>query len=633
MRFLRPRIRPIGVMDLKVVKQTLIRYEPGEIAHIENVLQSEIRLREHRRLRQTEEILVREVETGEESEKDLESTERFELKKESEESIKEETNLRAGVNVSASYGFVSVNAYGEYASSTAREQSNRTASSFAKSIVEKSISKVSEKIREERTRRTLEEFEEKNKHEFQNQSGGHIVGIYRWVDKYYRIREFDYGRRLTYEFVIPEPATFYLFARSEQLKEGEVPLYPERPRIMVETDWEDLNSPEQITRENYLTLLDGRRNEGIKAPPLANIKLQGGYVIENTGGDFPVSKLLDAVRIPEGFVAGTITINNMVSRTYAGDALHTIDRGSSFSSSPDGSYYYAVTTGGAGVNEAIKVVATKNEDTKKHVALFEVDCVPMVTTVRKWQIEVYDNAMADYEKRRMDHEEKLAALAARGGIQISGNNPLINRDIERRELKQGCLLTWTGGDVWSLTLAPRWFTPDPEGMPPANYPFLDPWNEVSENRVAVKFFEEAFEWENMTYEFYPYYVGMPEKWVEMLSIQDNDPLFEKFLRAGAACVRVPVKKERTAGVLYFQKTGNFWTGDDDAVPAFDPRDPEGALYNSYIAEIEADDTLEHIDQDVTIDRDDPDTHVVKVPTSLVWLQQDTNLLPDLEGGA
>jgi hypothetical protein len=34
----RPVIRPLGIGDLKVVKQTLQRYVAGEVAHIENVL-------------------------------------------------------------------------------------------------------------------------------------------------------------------------------------------------------------------------------------------------------------------------------------------------------------------------------------------------------------------------------------------------------------------------------------------------------------------------------------------------------------------------------------------------------------------------------------------------------------------
>ena len=50
-------VHNIGKADLKVVKQKLIRYQTGEIAHIENVLKGESKERKHRQLDRTENIL------------------------------------------------------------------------------------------------------------------------------------------------------------------------------------------------------------------------------------------------------------------------------------------------------------------------------------------------------------------------------------------------------------------------------------------------------------------------------------------------------------------------------------------------------------------------------------------------
>lgn len=104
---MRPSIEPVGVGDLKVVKQKLVRYEAGEVAHIENVLAREKRERQHRRLRQFEEILTEEQEREEESRRDLQSTERFELQSETQRTIQSETTFEAGVDLSAGYGPVS----------------------------------------------------------------------------------------------------------------------------------------------------------------------------------------------------------------------------------------------------------------------------------------------------------------------------------------------------------------------------------------------------------------------------------------------------------------------------------------------------------------------------------------------
>ena len=99
-----PVIKPAGVGDLTVTKYMLIRYEPGEVAHIENVLASEKRDREHRRLRQFEEIERRELEREEESVRDLQTTERFELKYESEKTIQSETSFQAGIQATGGWG-------------------------------------------------------------------------------------------------------------------------------------------------------------------------------------------------------------------------------------------------------------------------------------------------------------------------------------------------------------------------------------------------------------------------------------------------------------------------------------------------------------------------------------------------
>jgi len=80
-------IAPAGVADLLVVKQQLKRYEAMDIAHIENVLKGEAKVREHRRLRQTEELTFRETEITTSEERELESTDRYEMKRESEQTI------------------------------------------------------------------------------------------------------------------------------------------------------------------------------------------------------------------------------------------------------------------------------------------------------------------------------------------------------------------------------------------------------------------------------------------------------------------------------------------------------------------------------------------------------------------
>lgn len=98
-------IRPIGVCDLKIVKQILIKYEAGEIAHIENILKGESKERTHRKLETIENFISDDTINENESSKENQSAERNEMQKEAQKTINETSNTN--VNASISYkGFV-----------------------------------------------------------------------------------------------------------------------------------------------------------------------------------------------------------------------------------------------------------------------------------------------------------------------------------------------------------------------------------------------------------------------------------------------------------------------------------------------------------------------------------------------
>src|SRR5690606_38166979 len=79
-----PGVRIAGIGDLIVVRESHKRYEAEEIAHIENILPLEERVRQHRSVRTTESIFEQETQQESESERDLRTSDRFELQSESE---------------------------------------------------------------------------------------------------------------------------------------------------------------------------------------------------------------------------------------------------------------------------------------------------------------------------------------------------------------------------------------------------------------------------------------------------------------------------------------------------------------------------------------------------------------------
>jgi hypothetical protein len=91
-----------------VARETLVGYQAREIAHIENILPGEEKLRKHERVDTREEVV--EVETLRETEKehDSQTTDRFELQNQSQSAIQENFTAKAGVNTSGQYGLTKV---------------------------------------------------------------------------------------------------------------------------------------------------------------------------------------------------------------------------------------------------------------------------------------------------------------------------------------------------------------------------------------------------------------------------------------------------------------------------------------------------------------------------------------------
>ena len=99
-----PVIQDAGVADLLVVKQHILRYEATEIAYIENIMKGETRSREHRYLDRFEETLLYEKESTVDTEKETESTERFEMNRETSKTIEEDHKFSTDLSISANYG-------------------------------------------------------------------------------------------------------------------------------------------------------------------------------------------------------------------------------------------------------------------------------------------------------------------------------------------------------------------------------------------------------------------------------------------------------------------------------------------------------------------------------------------------
>ena len=605
-------IKPLGIGDLLVVRQELLRYTAGEVAHIENILKAETKSRRHTRVRESEEVVIEETEQLEESERDLQTTERFELQNEAQKTIESDMKVQAGLSVTASYGVVTATATGDFAFSTSSSESVKTASTYAKEVIDRSVSRILQRVREERTRRTFERFEEVNKHGFDNTDGaGHVIGIYRWVDKYYKARVINYGRRLMFEFIVPEPAAFYIHTQVGRELAGVSARKPDPPMI-----WGRPLQPDDLTAENYADYIADYGVQDAVPYPEPIVRVSAAFADAPGAGNeknVNVGAASDKLKVPDGYRAIDV-YGSWQTSAYDGSFFDVLIGGQDLSSA-----------NAYGVEGVIGVSVSG------WVSAYQVNVVAKCElkdeTVQKWQLKTYQSIVNAYQNALADYNEQVAAAQIQHGVSIQGRNPAFNRRIEQDELRKAVLRLLTNNfrstGVGGLWYANESFNAMRDGMS-YGYPEFDVDEAAKEGRI-IQFFEQAFEWQNVTYRFYPYFWGRKQDWDQTFNREDVDPAFTDFLRAGSARVVVPVHPAYNEAVLYYATTNQIWNGDD-------PPTLNDPLFISIVEEIKADSELELGDDlpACSIDSGYPclaDEWDVKVPTSLIYLQPDSEL-PD-----
>lgn len=566
--------KPVGVADLLVVKQQLIGYETGEVAFIENILEGETHRREVRRSDTTEESTLIEQESLKEEERDLQSTDRFELQRESQNILTLDGKVRGDSFQSPSYGPAVEFENNEQAQLHGVQQlSERTAETFGKDVTSRAASRVSERVRTQFMHRVVRQFEEKTEHAYENKKGdGHVVGIYQWVDKVYQAQVYNYGKRMFYDLIIPEPAVFLLEAFARQRAEGRGLVKPDPFTVLQQNgkDWRPLQ-PDDITDTNYAYYAAKYHATGVKAPPDAYVTVSKIL----TGSSEPTPKDVELL-VPDGYEPAI----HSYSPTY-----YEVVRIPEKESSPFG--------------PGLDIKISKG---KKWYTL--LGCWRKKTFYQQWQLNTYEAILRAYRQQIAEYEDRLANLDAALRIGALGHSTEQKRMLERMEIKKGCitLLTQQHFDVFNAIEKPS----DEQ-----SFPQMDLTNAEPQGRY-IRFFEQAIEWEQMMYQFYSYFWGRKTRWIQNLNLEDRDPQFSEFLKAGAARVLVPVRPGFENAMIYFMETGDIWVCGD--LP-----DIYSPIYAPLLNE------LKNGSQAAQTPVPYSEPWKVKLPTSLVMLRTDNKL--------
>jgi hypothetical protein len=570
-------VRPASVGDLLIVRQRLRRYDRGEIAHVENALRGEHRKRVHQRTSTTETTLLQETETTTDTEKDLQTTERFELKREASRTVREDMAVQAGLTVTASYGAVTASASGEFSFNRATEEATRSASSYARDVVERSRTRLQERELERRTRRVVETVDETNEHGLDNTGDGaeDVVGVYRWIDKVFDAQMVNYGRRLMLEFTVPEPAAYYRELAKKAQAAARSPSMPKPSRPAAPGSTEDLR-PELVEWPAIQQTAATYGVTDLQPPPpdvqTVGVSLEVPFTDRDYAQPAPIgydrvlpalgaTKVSADLKVPKGYTATQITWSGS-SRAYirkhpeqnVSSAILEYDSAVSVgSATTDG--LSGNSTEVAGFVEFVPVAVVTSAAAV--VVTFKLACKRTDEHYEVWQSKTYDAIMLAYQDALARYDDELNRLAVQAGIAISSLPDAENRRIESHELRRAVLSILTGQQFETLRAL------DDASSDGSLVPLL-----ILDHAAAlgdvVTYFEQAFEWQNMTYIFYPYFWGRRSTWSDVLAQSSTDPVFTHFLQAGYARVQLPVRPKFDLAVLYYLCTSRIWAQPEDS---------------------------------------------------------------------
>lgn len=579
-------VQNLGIQEYRRVEQTLCCYVPGEVSHIENVMAREYKEKSTRNLLRTESTTEITNETEIENISDTTSTERHELSSEAAKELQKDKSFDLSGSVSVSkdskvFGSITANVSSGYNSSSSSTQSNTEAKNYAKEITERALERVVQKTTEKRTFKMIKEFEENNKHSFDNTEGTqHVTGVYRWVDKIYDNELVNYGRRLLFEISVPSPAEFYKKAMTWKSKAAEsavAVLTP--PKTLAEfglSSFSDVkNDSISAANQQYGTSLETY---------VAEVRYHDvSFGAETNHFHATITDVQVAIPIESGFVADRIDgigsfqhngsqntkaylrINIANAEVYRGDYKSGSKQTDNFNINIDLS---PNVVGSASFSISYRKVYN-------YSGSFKVKLISDPVLYTEWQEETYLALQAAYQQKLDAYNDELAlqqaAQQAEADQQGSENysNPGMNRLIEERELKRLCI---------EMMSKPYCYDMGKNFTDCATYSCESECGEV-ENQVTeviqnvalekyaefIKFFETAFHWEIFSYIFYPYYYGPKCNWSQLLQTKNDDPIFEAFLQSGMAKLLVPVRPQFEKAVMWYIETGEIYT-DENLVP-------------------------------------------------------------------
>lgn len=531
----RSDLKPAGELELLVVKQQLLNYSTADIAAIRNIMNGESNEQIKRSLSTRELEFYRETESTREEETSTEVSERFEMKREVEETLKEELSAKGSLTVSGKLGpQFEYRVHGEIGWQKSVESTTKAATEMAREVTEKASEKVTERVLSRQRTLIRNEEELTLTQKLSNESGEHITGIYQWLNKIYEAQVYNYGLREVYDLMIPEPGAMLmaLFNRREATALD----IEQVPPLNIQ--------PKDLEPDNYQEYVRLYHVTDVSPPPEPFVTVTHNF--SSGGGDDSNQRYTHSAKlsIPNGYQAFRASVGavTMVWDDWAVDVII-------------GQRFYRFE--GAGVfftdlNEEtesipIGVVSIRVADM---AIVVEVVCRATDRAMDLWRIDTYNKLVNAYRLKKSEQDAILADRMAEVEFTVPGVSEGMNEKMIREELKRLCISMLTEQHFDHFKAITVGFE---------NLPELD-FDEALSEGAYVRFFEQAFEWENISWITYPYFWGQKSQWENKVLLEGVDSDYLDFLKAGYVRVVLPVREGFGSALDHFRLTGEPWLG-------------------------------------------------------------------------
>ncbi len=655
-------VREASVADLQVVRSEWRGYVPGEIVTIRNVMAGESFEQTDKQVNETETTRTLDTQTMTQTQTDVQQTD------ESDISRQVNTQLQVAVQgyLNSTYqqnspGYsLSISAGVNGGVQIGRSES--LATRITRQAVSRAVATVQSQTREVRSQRTLIRTEQSLDHKFEAMDSNRR-GVYRWVDRVDRFQVFTYPQRLQLEFELPEPAEYFRWRTAALQQAATVEAPPPWNSSIV--DKIDPSNPSKaleaaaMYRASNLPVLPDKQ-----VAVVMSVTLEPKNLPEDFGAkqwNAPTVGQDTEIAIPDGYEATAVSYSGyatplraMWHREYTDpknqgadeqDAFHAIVASvtvghvtttyTQFGSSdpsyqntiqplkPETQFGQAMLSIPAPANDIPQIkleapatgkmtVGLQAVGVRSITATFTVTCQRSTQAEEAWKAAVYDALYAGWSDWNKAWQTAQQNRALTGALPVGESSPERNEQAVRAELKRQVI-------EWLLQESPFQGRPglQPPGGPPP-VPPDKPWRDIDiaaalASAPTIQFLEQAFEWANLTYVFYPYYWADRASWDALNGVTAIDPSFESFLKAGSARVIVPARPGMELAVQYWLLYQEPFLGQPMPVPG----DP---MYVSVATEI----------RDLLVPPDDGlpgESWEAQIGTTFLWLDDSGAPLP------